>query len=129
MYELVYEVEGRPQRFQLTGPEVFLGRSSENEVVLNDFSVSRRHAVIRREKERWVIVDQNSTNGVKVNGRFVTSSPIAPGDVLTVGTFSLTVREELPAERPKPPVRSGGEPCSTFVRAIAVFDRHFQLVE
>ena len=80
MYELVYEVEGRPQRYRITGPEVFLGRSSENEVVLNDFSVSRRHAVIRRENERWVIVDQNSTNGVKVNGRFVASSPIAPID-------------------------------------------------
>jgi class 3 adenylate cyclase len=129
MYELVYEVEGRPQRFQLTGPEIFLGRSSENEVVLNDFSVSRRHAVIRREKERWVIVDQNSTNGVKVNGRFVTSSPIAPGDVLTVGTFSLTVREELPAERPKPPVRSVGESSSTFVRSIADFNRDFHLEE
>ncbi len=129
MYELVYEVEGRPQRYRLTGPEVFLGRSSENEVVLNDFSVSRRHAVIRREAERWVIVDQNSTNGVKVNGRFVTSSPIVPGDVLTVGTFTLTVREEMPAERPKPPVRAVGDSSSTFVRSIADFNRDFHLEE
>ncbi len=127
MYELVYEVEGRPQRYRLTGPEVFLGRSSENEVVLNDFSVSRRHAVIRQDKDRWVVVDQNSTNGVKVNGRFVASSPIAPGDVLTVGTFSLTVREEIPAARPKPPVPSVGESSSTFVRSIADFNRDFHL--
>jgi adenylate cyclase len=129
MYELVYEVEGRPQRYRLTGPEVFLGRSSENEVVLNDFSVSRRHAVIRQEKDRWVIVDQNSTNGVKVNGRFVASSPIAPGDVLTVGTFSLTVREEAPAVKPKAPVRPVGESSSTFVRSIADFNRDFHLEE
>ena len=129
MYELVYEVEGRPQRYRLTGPEVFLGRSSENEVVLNDFSVSRRHAVIRQEKDRWVIVDQNSTNGVKVNGRFVASSPIAPGDVLTVGTFTLTVREEAPAVRPKPPVRAVGDSSSTFVRSIADFNRDFHLEE
>jgi len=129
MYELVYEVEGRPQRYRLTGPEVFLGRSSENEVVLNDFSVSRRHAVIRQEKDRWVIVDQNSTNGVKINGRFVASSPIAPGDVLTVGTFTLTVREEAPAARPKPPVRAVGDSSSTFVRSIADFNRDFHLEE
>ena len=129
MYELVYEVEGRPQRYRLSGPEVFLGRSSENEVVLNDFSVSRRHAVIRQEKDRWVIVDQNSTNGVKVNGRFVASSPIAPGDVLTVGTFTLTVREEAPAVRPKPPVRAVGDSSSTFVRSIADFNRDFHLEE
>ena len=129
MYELVYEVEGRPQRYRLAGTEVFLGRSSENEVVLNDFSVSRRHAVIRQENGRWTVVDQNSTNGVKVNGRFVASSPIAPGDVLTVGTFSLTVREEPSAVRPKAPVRPVGESSSTFVRSIADFNRDFHLEE
>lgn len=127
MYELVYEVEGRPQRYSLTGAEVFLGRSSENEVVLNDFSVSRRHAVIRQEEGRWVVYDQNSTNGVKVNGRFVASSPIVPGDVLTVGTFSLTVREEVPAVRPAAPVRGVGESSSTFIRSIADFNRDFHL--
>ena len=122
MYELVYEVEGRPQRYRITGPEVFLGRSSENEVVLNDFSVSRRHAVIRRENERWVIVDQNSTNGVKVNGRFVASSPIAPGDVLTVGTFSLTVREEAPAVQ----AEAAGEERRGFVLHLRPVDRRLQ---
>jgi len=127
MYELVYEVEGRPQRFRLTGTEVFLGRSSENEIVLNDFSVSRRHAVIRQEDGTWLVIDQNSTNGVKVNGKFVASSPIVPGDVLTVGTFSLTVREEAPAHRPVPPVPVVGESSSTFIRSIADFNRDFHL--
>src|SRR2546430_12622246 len=51
MYELVYEADGRPQRYKLTGGVVSLGRSSENEVVLNDFSVSRKHAVLRRSEE------------------------------------------------------------------------------
>ena len=130
MYELVYEVEGRPQRYRLTGQEVFLGRSSENEIVLNDFSVSRRHAVIRQEDGRWLVVDQNSTNGVKVNGRFVASSPIVPGDVLTVGTFSLTVREEAVAPVARAPVRGVAEPSSsTFIRSIADFNRDFHLEE
>lgn len=129
MLEFVYEVEGKTQRFRLVGNEVSLGRSSENEVVLNDFSVSRRHALLRREKERWVVYDQNSTNGIKVNGRFVTQGPLAVGDVLTVGTFTLTVREEVVSTPPRPPGRPGVESSSTFVRSIADFNRDFGLDE
>src|SRR5204863_7505884 len=95
MLELAYEAEGRPHRYRLSGTEVSLGRSSENEIVLNDFSVSRKHAVIRPEGEKWVVRDQNSTNGIKINGRFVTQAPLAVGDVLTIGTFTLSVREEI----------------------------------
>jgi adenylate cyclase len=124
MYELVYEAEGRPQKYKLEEGAVSLGRSSENEIVLNDFSVSRRHAVIKREKDRWVVQDQNSTNGIKVNGRFVTQAPLTAGDVLTIGTFSLTFREEGV-------VSSHGfdssDSTSTFVRSIADFNRDFNL--
>ncbi|HEV8268441.1 MAG TPA: adenylate/guanylate cyclase domain-containing protein [Thermoanaerobaculia bacterium] len=125
MLELTYEAEGRPHRFRLVGHEVSLGRSSENEVVLNDFSVSRKHAVLRFEEERWVLYDQNSTNGVKVNGRFVTTAPVAMGDVLTIGTFTLNVKEEAPT-----PAKAGAkshESTSTFVRSIADFNRDFNL--
>ncbi|MBL8113208.1 MAG: FHA domain-containing protein [Acidobacteria bacterium] len=125
MLELVYEAEGRPHRYRLSGTEISLGRSSENEIVLNDFSVSRKHAILRRENDRWVVADQNSTNGIKVNGRFVTQSAIAAGDVLTVGTFTLTVREELPSGPAKK--APGTESTSTFVRSIADFNRDFGL--
>ena len=124
MYELVYEAEGRPQRYKLAETAVSLGRSSENEIVLNDFSVSRRHAVIRRERDIFIVQDQNSTNGIKVNGRFVTQAPLEPGDVLTIGTFSLTLREEGVA-----PARGfdSSDSTSTFVRSIADFNRDFNL--
>jgi adenylate cyclase len=124
MLEFVYEVEGKPQRSRFTGVEVTLGRSSDNTVVLNDFSVSRRHAVVRKEGSAWVIADQNSTNGIKVNGRFVTNAALMPGDVVTVGTFTLGVREEV-----GPPTRSG-EPIdtsATVIRSIADFNRDFGL--
>ncbi len=126
MLELVYEVEGQSRRFRLAGNEISLGRSSDNEIVLNDFSVSRRHAVLRREKEKWVAYDQNSTNGVKLNGRFVTQAVLTEGDVLTVGTFTLTVREE-PNATPQGVVRPSSESSATFVRSIADFNRDFGL--
>src|SRR5512140_595753 len=115
MPEFVYEIEGKPQRYRFTGSEVTLGRSSDNNVVLNDFSVSRRHAVVRREGNAWVIADQNSTNGVKVNGRFVTNAALSSGDVITIGTFTLGVREEA-----VPPASSGPiDTSATVIRSIA----------
>ena len=71
MYQLFYEVDGRPQVYTLLKDEASIGRSSENDVVLNDFSVSRRHAMLKNEKGSWVLKDNNSTNGIRINGRAV----------------------------------------------------------
>lgn len=46
-----------------------LGRSRECDVVLDDSSVSRRHAELRPQGSDWTIQDLGSTNGVRVNGR------------------------------------------------------------
>ena len=124
MLEVVYEIEGQAQRHPLEGSELFLGRASDNAIVLNDFSVSRRHAALRQENGKWVVEDLKSTNGLKVNGKFVTKSPVAPGDILTVGTFTLTLREYFPEPVPTATV---SDSSNTFVRSIADFNRDFQL--
>ena len=66
MLQVLYQAEGRPQVFTLVGNEASIGRSSENDIVLNDFSVSRHHAFVRREGDGWVIYDNKYTNGLKV---------------------------------------------------------------
>ena len=126
MLELVWEVEGKSRHHLLVSGELSLGRASDNEVVLNDFSVSRRHAVLRREGDRWIVSDQKSTNGVKVNGRYVTSGPVEAGDVLTVGTFMLSVREAVAAPLPPSPV-PGIESSATVIRSLEDFNRDFGL--
>src|ERR671916_546106 len=58
------------RRYVLDGPTATLGRSRDCECVLNDPNVSRRHAELRRGPTGdWQIVDLESTNGVKGNGR------------------------------------------------------------
>jgi Protein of unknown function (DUF3662)/FHA domain len=75
------------RRYVLDGPTAVLGRSREADCVLNDPNVSRRHAELRRGSTGdWQIVDLGSTNGVKVNGRQVDASRLAPGDEVVVGT-------------------------------------------
>ena len=73
-----------------TGRRATIGRSKEVECVLRDPNVSRRHAELRRSPTGdWTIVDLGSTNGIKVNGRRVSSTRLSPGDQVTVGTTTF----------------------------------------
>jgi hypothetical protein len=78
------------RRYVLDGPKATIGRSKEVECVLRDPNVSRRHAELRRSATGdWTIVDLGSTNGIKVNGRRVSSTRLSPGDQITVGTTTF----------------------------------------
>jgi hypothetical protein len=79
------------RRYVLDGPTAALGRSKDCDCVLGDPNVSRRHAELRRNSHGdWQIVDLGSTNGVKVNGRRVSSSRLSPGDEVILGTTVFT---------------------------------------
>ncbi len=72
------------------GATATLGRLPECDVTLNDPSVSRRHARISREGDRWSVEDLGSTNGVRVNGAPVTTAELADGDRLELGGVALS---------------------------------------
>ena len=79
------------RRYVLDGPTATIGRSKECECVIPDPNISRRHAELRRNSSGdWQVVDLGSTNGIKVNGRRVDSSRLAPGDEVTLGTTTFT---------------------------------------
>jgi hypothetical protein len=72
-----------------------IGRSRECDIVLQDSNVSRRHAEIRPSGgDGWTITDLGSTNGVKVNGRPVSSAPLEAGDEIAVGTVDVRFEVE-----------------------------------
>jgi pSer/pThr/pTyr-binding forkhead associated (FHA) protein len=74
-------------RFALLDRVTSLGRSVENDVSLDDITVSRRHAVVERNGERFTVHDNGSLNGTYVNGRRITMADLAHGDELQVGKF------------------------------------------
>ena len=127
MIQLFYEVDGRPQVYTLLKEEISIGRSSENDVVLNDFSVSRKHAVLVRNKDdEWTLKDNHSTNGVRVNGKQVPESLVKDGDELAVGTFTLRLRDDPSiASYPRGPGKK--ESTSTFIRPLEEFNEDFGL--
>src|SRR5438067_642842 len=69
----------------LGNDETTVGRAPSNEVVLPDISVSRRHALLRRERDGYVLIDQGSGNGTRLNGRSVQVTRLGNGDEVTLG--------------------------------------------
>ena len=126
MIQLFYEVDGRPQVYTLLKEEISIGRSSENDVVLNDFSVSRKHATLVREKDEWVVRDNHSTNGIRVNGKPATQAVVKDGDQVSVGTFALHLRDDPSIDSyPRPSGKK--DSTSTFIRPLSEFNQDFGL--
>jgi pSer/pThr/pTyr-binding forkhead associated (FHA) protein len=66
-----------------------VGRSPSSEIVLDDASVSRRHALITQRGDRTVILDDRSRNGVHVNGARVSEADLHDGDTIVCGHITL----------------------------------------
>jgi two-component system cell cycle response regulator len=74
------------KRFVLDGQRVSVGRGSENQVVLEGDSVSRKHCHFEQRNAIWWAVDDNSTNGTYVNDdQIVREQPLSNGDRIKVG--------------------------------------------
>lgn len=69
-----------------------IGRMEGCDVVLQDPSVSRRHAEIRREGDEWALIDLGSTNGTEVNGVRVNRHRLAHGDRIAFGETVVEYR-------------------------------------
>jgi pSer/pThr/pTyr-binding forkhead associated (FHA) protein len=68
---------------------VTVGRHPQSDIFLNDITVSRRHAELRREGGSYSVADLGSLNGTYVNRERVDTSPLVSGDELQVGKFRL----------------------------------------
>jgi hypothetical protein len=77
-----------------------VGRSQENDIVINDPNVSRRHARISRSDNGFVVEDLGSTNGTLLDGAPIDREMIEGGDELTFGqtTARFIRRIDSPGE-------------------------------
>jgi len=74
---------------------VSVGRSRDNEIVIENLAISRNHARIRNENGRFFISDLNSANGTFVNGAQITKAELFHGDVIAVGKHKLVFKNEV----------------------------------
>jgi pSer/pThr/pTyr-binding forkhead associated (FHA) protein len=77
-------------RFVLDTPRTTAGRHPDSDIFLDDVTVSRRHAEVRREPDgRFVVRDVGSLNGTYLNRQRVEEAELSDGDELQVGMFKL----------------------------------------
>ncbi|MDF1561468.1 MAG: FHA domain-containing protein [Deltaproteobacteria bacterium] len=106
-------------RFPVDRDEIHVGRSGENELILDNLSVSRHHAVITcRPSGSLEIVDQDSENGLKLRGRLVRSAVLEVGAEIGIGKYTLSVEDDRAAEAVEAP-----PPPDPVAAAVASFDR------
>ena len=79
------------RRYPLRGVATRIGRLADNDIVLDDDSVSRHHAVIVDTGNSFVITDLQSANGVDVADRRIrTSETLADGDRIRICGHEFT---------------------------------------
>ena len=89
------------KNIEITKDEIMAGRSLDNDFVISDISVSRKHFKIKKEGDRFVISDMGSGNGIKVNGSKTTSATLADGDIISVGARQIKFEILNPDLKPK----------------------------
>jgi hypothetical protein len=102
--EVTFPEGTTPEPMPLVGDEIVIGRRSDTrtaqpDIELEDPGVSRRHAVLRRDADdRWVIVDESSTNGTWVGDTvdaIVAGEPVplSEGSFVNLGAYTrLTLK-------------------------------------
>lgn len=76
-------------RYALDADTVTLGRHPDSDIFLDDITVSRRHAEVRREGARYWVRDVGSLNGTYVNRERADDRELVDGDELQVGKYKL----------------------------------------
>ena len=86
-YRLVERQGPTPgQVFELTKDEIAIGRDITNDIVINEAEVSRKHARLTLEGDRYKIEDLDSTNGTYINGqRLIGPHVLAVGEAIMFG--------------------------------------------
>jgi len=78
------------ESFHPSGDRTLIGRSPDCDVFLDDVTVSRRHAEITRDGDRFSIADLGSLNGTFVNRKRIESQVLEDDDEVQIGKYRLT---------------------------------------
>jgi len=96
-------------QYPMTESEIVVGRGHQADLALDNLSVSRKHARIRREGETVLIVeDLGGKNGLELGGKKVERALLGPGDSVGIGKYTLEYQDAAPvADVPLPRTSRG----------------------
>ena len=89
-HDLVYEI----------APNTVLniGRLATNDIVLDDYKVSREHAVLKLTRSEFTLVDLASTHGCYVNGERIDRASVHFGDTIRIVNHELVLSADVPPD-------------------------------
>ena len=103
--------------FSIQGDAATIGRSPDQDLVLKEAFVSRRHALITRQNGSFELVDQSSSHGTFLNGKRVERAKLKSGDTLQFGSINAACfRFILPGTESMSGLRT-----SELLSALSVF--------
>jgi hypothetical protein len=85
-------VAGDGRSYPLSIGSTVIGRGDQANLRLPDVGISRRHARLDFDGAQVVLTDLGSTNGTMVNGQRISAVALNPGDMIQLGTTTLTFR-------------------------------------
>ncbi len=84
--------------YEITQPIINIGRSKENELVMEDPTVSREHAQLRVTAQLATLFDKHSQSGTFVNGKRIQQATLASGDVIKMGQTEFVFQKHTSSE-------------------------------
>lgn len=89
--KLIITLDGEVvKEFVINKEAVTIGRKHENDIQLNDLTVSGRHALILEQNGTAVVEDLGSTNGTLLNGSHINKATLQHGNVIQIGHHLFT---------------------------------------
>jgi hypothetical protein len=76
--------------FALDAAATSIGRHPDSDLFLDDVTVSRRHAIVRRDPDGYQISDVGSLNGTYVDGERIDTATLTDMSEVQIGRFVLT---------------------------------------
>ena len=86
---IIHRGPNRGERFLLNGEEISIGRAADNEIFLDDVTVSRKHGVIHHRDQIFELQDLGSLNGTYVNNNSIARATMSHGDEIQFGKFHM----------------------------------------
>lgn len=95
MLKITLEFNGKVlETFTVDKPEILIGRSSANDIVIENLAVSGRHARVVRENDQYVLEDLDSTNGTYCGSRKIKQMAIgSQEETFRIGKHTLKIQK------------------------------------
>jgi len=94
--------------YDLAEDRIAMGRALDNQIRLEDGTVSHHHALLVADGPEYKLRDLNSTNGTRVNGLRIVESPLRNGDQVRLGSVEMRYESDAKkSSQPLPPSQTG----------------------